>query len=158
MYLHLHLHLHLHLLALLTAASTILADGASILSAISSIANATASLDTTVLSFPPGILGLADVVPLLVASTKLLDTITSGTKVAEGSANLTVAEAVGWVQDIFQSLLHLPFLFSFSFDFIRDWGIEERVRLWLLELVLGSSYERLLTKIAGIGLRARFRV
>jgi hypothetical protein len=90
--------MRLSLLPVACLATTVLADGASILAAIGTITNSTLALDNVVSSFPPGLLGLADVFPLLAASTKLLSDIHSGTQVAQGSANLTVAEAIGFVR------------------------------------------------------------
>ncbi|TVY84192.1 Cell wall mannoprotein, partial [Lachnellula suecica] len=78
-------------------ATTVLADGASIAAAIAAIQNATTALGTTVASFPAGLLGLTEVLPLLVDSTKLLLVINTGTQTASSSANLTDAEAIGIV-------------------------------------------------------------
>jgi hypothetical protein len=93
--------MRLNLLPLALLTVTVLADGASILAAIGTITNSTLALDNVVLSFPSGLLGLADVFPLLTASTKLLSDIHSGTSVAQSSANLTVAEAIGFVNLVY---------------------------------------------------------
>lgn len=87
--------MHLSLLPLALLTTTVLADGASILAAMGIITNSTTALDNVVTSFPSGILGITDVIPLLSASAKLLSDIQSGTQVADNSANLTVAEAIG---------------------------------------------------------------
>jgi len=76
-------------------ATTVLADGASILAALSQIQNSTIALNQTVSEFQPGLAGLAEVLPLLSASTTLLTDINHATKVASDSANLTDAEAIG---------------------------------------------------------------
>ena len=84
----------LRLIPLGLFATTVLADGASILAAMAKISSATVALNNTVASFPAGPLGLLDVIPLLSASSTLLSDINSGTKVAEASANLTLAETI----------------------------------------------------------------
>ncbi|TVY41960.1 hypothetical protein LSUB1_G002437, partial [Lachnellula subtilissima] len=72
----------------------ILASGASILTALSSIQNNTIALNNTVSSFRPGLAGLTEILPLLTASTTLLTTINTATSIASSSANLTDAEAI----------------------------------------------------------------
>jgi hypothetical protein len=75
--------------------TTVLADDASIIAAIGKISSSTAKLNNTVTDFSAGLLGLADVVPLLIDSTNLLHDINSGTRVASSSANLTILETLG---------------------------------------------------------------
>ncbi|KAH7379802.1 antigenic cell wall galactomannoprotein-like protein [Cadophora sp. MPI-SDFR-AT-0126] len=76
--------------------SHVVADGASISAAIDNIAAATEKLNETVAGFPNNpILGLTDIGDLLVNSVGALKAINDGTKVAEASANLTTAEAIG---------------------------------------------------------------
>ncbi|RDL31831.1 Uncharacterized protein BP5553_09233 [Venustampulla echinocandica] len=86
--------MRLQILGLTLLTTTVLADGASILAAMSKISSSTAKLNNTVTDFSAGLLGLADVVPLLIDSTNLLHDINSGTKVASSSANLTVPETI----------------------------------------------------------------
>ncbi|CZR67934.1 uncharacterized protein PAC_17833 [Phialocephala subalpina] len=76
-------------------AAQVLADGASILAAMSTISNATVALNDTLNSFPSSaLLAIGDIGPLLVDSVTLLDDINSGVKVAQDSANLTLAETI----------------------------------------------------------------
>ncbi|TVY40906.1 hypothetical protein LOCC1_G006362 [Lachnellula occidentalis] len=75
-------------------ATTILADGAAILTALSQIQNSTTALNDTVTAFQPGLAGLTEILPLLSASTALLTTINSATSIASSSANLTSDEAI----------------------------------------------------------------
>ncbi|KAE8448839.1 hypothetical protein EG329_008841 [Mollisiaceae sp. DMI_Dod_QoI] len=80
-------------LSLLTA--QVLADGASILAAMSKISNATVALNNTLNSFPSNpLLAIGDIAPLLVDSVNLLDDINSGTTIASKSANLTLSETI----------------------------------------------------------------
>jgi hypothetical protein len=92
--------MHLSFLPLLLLTPTlILADGASILTAMSLIFNATVALNTTVSSFPSNpVLALGDVAPLLIDSVALLNDINEGTGVAQKSANLTLSEAISVAQ------------------------------------------------------------
>ncbi|OBT42486.1 hypothetical protein VE00_07923 [Pseudogymnoascus sp. WSF 3629] len=75
-------------------ATTVLADGASIIAAMTKISDATAKLNSTVANFADGLIGLAETVPLLIESTTLLTDINDGTKVASSSANLTLVETI----------------------------------------------------------------
>ena len=75
-------------------ATTVLADGAAIIAAMTTISDATIKLNTTVADFAGGLIGLAETVPLLIESTTLLKDINDGTKVASSSANLTLAETI----------------------------------------------------------------
>jgi len=86
--------MRLHILPLTLLATTVLADGASILAAISKISTSTTKLNSTVADFSSGLAGLADVIPLLIDSTALLEDIKSGTNVASSSANLTFGETI----------------------------------------------------------------
>jgi len=86
--------MRLSILTLALLSSTVLADGASILAAMSKVANATVALNETVTNFPSGLAGLADVLPLLVGSITLLSDINQGISVAQASANLTLTETV----------------------------------------------------------------
>jgi len=92
--------MHLSFLSLLLLTPTlILADGASILSALSLIFNATIALNTTVSSFPSNpLLALGDIAPLLIDSVALLNDINKSTGVAQKSANLTLTEAISVAQ------------------------------------------------------------
>lgn len=77
--------------ALLAGASTVLADGASIVEAINAIQNATLSLGSTVGSWDGSLLGS---LPIIVESTSLLTTIYSGAGVAKSSAALSDSEGI----------------------------------------------------------------
>lgn len=79
------------LLTTLLGASSVLADGAAIVDAISGIQNATAELTSTVASWDGGILGA---LPLVSESTSLLTAINDATDTTKQSANLTDIEAV----------------------------------------------------------------
>lgn len=72
-------------------ATTVLADGASIVAAMNKIADTTATLNNTILAWDGGLLG---VLPILADSAALLNDINSGTNVAHKSANLSITEAV----------------------------------------------------------------
>lgn len=89
------LKMQLQLLTLAFLSTTVLADGASILAAITTIQNATIALNTTVSSFHGGLSSLSEIIPLLTASTALLTDINDGTRVASSSSNLTTVEAIG---------------------------------------------------------------
>ncbi|KAI5463611.1 antigenic cell wall galactomannoprotein-like protein [Mariannaea sp. PMI_226] len=78
-------------LAFAGLATTAAASGASIVSAMDAISNATKALNKTVASWDGLILGTA---PIIVRSTQLLIEIKNGTEVAQASANLTFAEAL----------------------------------------------------------------
>lgn len=75
-------------------ATTVVADGTSIIAAMTKISGATSKLNTTVADFAGGLIGLAETVPLLIESTTLLRDINDGTKVASSSANLTLDETI----------------------------------------------------------------
>ncbi|KFZ25293.1 hypothetical protein V502_00231 [Pseudogymnoascus sp. VKM F-4520 (FW-2644)] len=75
-------------------ATTVLADGASIIAAMTKISDATAKLNSTVASFAGGLIVLAETVPLLIKSTTLLTYINDGTNIASSSANLTLVETI----------------------------------------------------------------
>lgn len=79
------------LLASLLGVSSVLADGAAIVDAITGIQNATADLTSTVASWDGGILGA---LPIVTESTSLLTAINDATDTAKQSANLTDLEAV----------------------------------------------------------------
>ena len=81
-----------NILPLVLFASTVLADGAAIVAAIGEISNATIALQSAVTGWKGDLLG---VLPIVAASTTLLEDINSGTKTAEASANLTIAEVIG---------------------------------------------------------------
>jgi hypothetical protein len=81
-----------NILPLALFASTVLADGAAIVTALSEISNATIALQSAVTKWRGDLLG---VLPIVAASTTLLEDINSGTKTAEASANLTIAEVIG---------------------------------------------------------------
>lgn len=81
-----------NILPLALFASTVLADGAAIVAALSEISNATIALQSAVTNWKGDLLG---VLPIVAASTTLLEDINSGTKTAEASANLTIAEVIG---------------------------------------------------------------
>ena len=81
----------LKLLPLAVLASTVLADGASIVAALGKITNDTISLQKTVGDWDGDILG---VLPIVAVSTKLLEDINSGTQTAKASANLTLTEVI----------------------------------------------------------------
>jgi hypothetical protein len=82
-------------LCLSLLATQVLADGASILAAISDISNATVALNNTLNTFPGNpLLAIGDIAPLLVDSVNLLDDINVGTTVATQSANLTLPETI----------------------------------------------------------------
>ncbi|KAH7134097.1 antigenic cell wall galactomannoprotein-like protein [Dactylonectria macrodidyma] len=78
-------------LALVSLASTALASGASIVAAISTISATTTDLDDAVTSWSGGVLGT---IPIVIKSTALLIDINNGTKTAEASAALSIAEAL----------------------------------------------------------------
>ncbi|KAI3391314.1 hypothetical protein diail_7602 [Diaporthe ilicicola] len=69
----------------------VLADGTSIVNAITAIQNATNQLTTTVSDYNGNILGA---LPIILESTSLLSTIKKGTQTAEQSAPLADLEAV----------------------------------------------------------------
>lgn len=85
----------LKLFPLALLASTVLADGASILEAIGKIANDTLQLNSTVASWSGDVLGT---LPIIAVSTALLADINSGTQTAEASANLTMADTLDVAQ------------------------------------------------------------
>jgi hypothetical protein len=87
--------MQLKFLSLAFMATTVLADGASILDALSQIQNSSIALNNTVSTFQPGLAGLTEIVPLLSASTTLLADINHATSIASSSANLTDLEAIG---------------------------------------------------------------
>lgn len=78
-----------NILPLALFASTVIADGASIVAAIDQIQNATVALQSAVTAWKGDLLG---VFPIVGASTTLLEDINSGTKTAQASANLTILE------------------------------------------------------------------
>lgn len=80
------------LVAIGCLASTAVADGASIVAALSKIADATAQLNNSVISWDGSLLGT---LPIIADSTALLVDINSATWTAEQSANLTDLEALG---------------------------------------------------------------
>jgi hypothetical protein len=86
-----------HLLLLALFATTVLANGASIVAAMTKISKSTVALNTTVVQFPPGILGLTHAIKLLTASNNLLSDINAGTKIATASAALTFDETLALV-------------------------------------------------------------
>jgi hypothetical protein len=93
------MHSSLTLLPFFLLSVHVLADGASILAAMSLITNNTIALNNTVTAFPSNpLLALGDVAPLLVDSVALLNDINEGTGVAQNSANLTTAEVIGVAQ------------------------------------------------------------
>jgi len=76
-------------------ATQVLADGAAIIAAISAVSNSTLALKKTVTNFPSNPFDdLFDIPCLLVDSATLLTDINDGTKVADASANLTLAETI----------------------------------------------------------------
>lgn len=77
-------------LTLFNLASTALASGATILSAMSTITNTTKSLNKTISSWDGRLLGIA---PISVKSAQLLLDIVNGTSIANASSPLTFAEA-----------------------------------------------------------------
>lgn len=79
------------LLASFLGVSSVVADGAAIVDAITGIQNATAELTSTVASWDGGILGA---IPIVTESTSLLTAINDATDTAKASANLTDLEAV----------------------------------------------------------------
>jgi hypothetical protein len=72
-------------------ATSVLADGASILAAMARISADSAELNATVSEWNGGILG---VLPITIQSTTLLNDIKNGTAVAQASANLTLIQAI----------------------------------------------------------------
>jgi hypothetical protein len=80
------------LLPLAALSTTVLADGASIMAAMGTIANATTALNSSITSFRADGDPLK-LLPILVEATSLLSDINSGTKTAKRSANLTTDEA-----------------------------------------------------------------
>jgi len=84
----------LKILPVALLASTVLASGATIIAAIDKISNDTLELQSTVGSWDGDILG---VLPIVEVSTKLLEDINAGTKVAKSSANLTLTEVLSIV-------------------------------------------------------------
>jgi hypothetical protein len=82
-------------LPLALLATQVLADGAAIIAAISTVSNATLALNKTVTNFPSNPFDdLFDIPGLLVVSVTLLADINDGTKVADASTNLTLAETI----------------------------------------------------------------
>ena len=81
-----------NILPLALFASTVVADGAAIVAALGKISNATLALQSAVTQWKGDFLG---VIPIVVASTTLLEDINSGTNTAKSSANLTIAEVLG---------------------------------------------------------------
>ncbi|OBT67172.1 hypothetical protein VE03_02668 [Pseudogymnoascus sp. 23342-1-I1] len=75
-------------------ATTVLADGASILASMTKISAATSKLNATIADFHGGLIGLAETIPILIESTQLLNDIKEGTKTAQASAVLTVDETI----------------------------------------------------------------
>jgi hypothetical protein len=73
------------------AAGTVLANGASIVSSLSAIDNATLHLQSTVASWNGK---LFTALPIVIESTSLLDAIKKGTKTAKDSAPLEPLEAI----------------------------------------------------------------
>lgn len=82
-----------HLVPLAFLFTTVLSSGDTIVAAIGQIANATVALNKTVATFPNGVLGVVDTIPLLTDSATLLADIDAGTRVAQVSTNLTIPEA-----------------------------------------------------------------
>jgi hypothetical protein len=86
------------ILPLALLATQVLADGAAIIAAISTVSNATLALNKTVTNFPSNPFDdLFDIPSLLVDSATLLADINDGTKVAGASANLTLTETISLV-------------------------------------------------------------
>ncbi|KFY87240.1 hypothetical protein V500_07043 [Pseudogymnoascus sp. VKM F-4518 (FW-2643)] len=75
-------------------ASTVVADGAAILAAMTKISAATSKLNGTIADFHGGLIGLGETIPILIQSTTLLNDIKEGTKTADASAELTVDETI----------------------------------------------------------------
>ncbi|RDW73027.1 hypothetical protein BP6252_06934 [Coleophoma cylindrospora] len=83
----------INLVPLTLLITAVLASGDSIAAAMGKIANSTLALNKTVGTFPSGVLGAVDALPLLADSATLLADINSGTKIAQASANLTIPES-----------------------------------------------------------------
>ncbi|KIN02641.1 hypothetical protein OIDMADRAFT_18415 [Oidiodendron maius Zn] len=81
------------LLPLAALSTSVLADGASILNALSTISNATTALNSSITSFRADGDPLK-LIPILIQSTTLLSDINDGTNTASSSANLTVDETL----------------------------------------------------------------
>lgn len=79
------------ILASLLSASSVLADGAAIAAAITTIQDATVQLGTTVATWDGGILSA---IPITVDSATLLEDINTATRTARASAALSDVEAV----------------------------------------------------------------
>lgn len=77
-------------LALLTVATTVIADAAAIVTELGKISAQTDKVEGIVTGFSAGIKGLGDVVPLLIESTELLIDIKKATKVAKASEPLNL--------------------------------------------------------------------
>lgn len=80
------------IVSIMALAATAIADGKAITDAMAKIQSQTADLGTTVTNWKGDLLGA---LPITVKSTKLLQQIKSGVKVAKQSANLTFDEALG---------------------------------------------------------------
>jgi hypothetical protein len=81
------------LLPIAALTTSVVADGASIVAAMGTIANATIALNSSITSFRADGDPLK-LLPIIVQSTELLSDINAGTKVASKSANLTTADAL----------------------------------------------------------------
>lgn len=75
-------------------ATTVVADGASILAAMAKISSDTSKLNATISNFHGGLIGLGESIPILIQSTTLLHDINQGTKTATASAELTFDETI----------------------------------------------------------------
>lgn len=81
------------LLPLAALTTSVLADGASIITALGTISNATTTLNSSVTSFRADGDPLK-LLPILVETASLLSDINTSTKTASASANLTDSEAI----------------------------------------------------------------
>lgn len=82
-----------NLLVPVALATGVIADGAAIVNSLSTIADATIALNSSVNSFAKDGNPLK-LLPIIVKSTSLLNDIKSGTKTAQASGNLTVDETL----------------------------------------------------------------
>jgi hypothetical protein len=91
--------MHLSLLPLSFLIARAVADGASIIAAMTTISDATVALNNTVTSFPSNpLLDLLDIGPLLSDSITLLNDIDSATSIAKQSGNLSLSDATSVAQ------------------------------------------------------------
>lgn len=86
--------MRLSVLPVALLATTVVADGASIIAAMTKISDATTKLNGTIADFAGGLIGVVETIPILVESTALLKDIHDGTKVAEDSEPLSIDETV----------------------------------------------------------------